>query len=282
MSTFMQLAVIFWVILICQSGVYSVSVQEETNHLMNHQQSLNWLSFVKESTAETTHLTTNVNDKCDRALIIEWKISDILSSDLAEFKQSIAEIAAKTLSPNEVIFLKAFPEAVYEEMFLMPCIPLFSNGLEAVNWNLVEETIASTIKQFYLTDLSKFGDAIKPLLNDLYVYSTIKDKETQAILGFMIASITPALPFGEIKLINMIVSSEEENKGLEKLLFSSMFDVVPQTKRIFCFARPTNTSQLSLYHELGFTKDLYPIEDPNHKINSKYLTTLEYLSTSEE
>lgn len=243
---------------------------------MIHQQSLAWISHVKESTAEKTHLIVDVKDAYDRALIIEWKISDILSPDLAEFKQSIAEMASKTLAPNEVIFLSAFPEAVYEEMFLMPCIPLFSNGLEAVNWDLVEETITSTIKQFYLTDLSKFGDAIKPLLNDLYLFSTIKDKETQTILGFMIASITPSLPFGEVKLINMIVQAEEQNKGLEKLLFSSIFEVVPQIKRIFCFARPTHTSQLSLYQELGFTKDLQPIEDPNHKINSKYLTTMHY------
>lgn len=282
MAAFKWASAICWLLLISGS-VWASSISqtlEEKNHTMDItdiQKTFEWLTFVKESTVAKTPCNFEVKDELNRSILIEWKASDILSPDLAEFKQSIANIAAKTLAPTEVLFLKAFPKALSHEMFLKPCIPLFANGLEKVNWVLVEETIESSIKQFYLADLSKFGmEMIKPLLNDVYLFSTIKDKETHTILGFMICSITPALPNGDVKLINLVVVDEEQNKGLEKLLLSSIFTIIPQIKRIFCFARPTNTSALTLYQNLGFTKDLYSPEDPNHKVDMNYLIRLQY------
>lgn len=245
--------------------------------MMSEQKSLEWLTVVKETAAAKTFCIKDAKDQLNRSVIIEWKTSDILSPDLAAFKKGIADIAAKTIAPTEAVFLKAFPEALSSEMFLNPCTPLFANGLDAVDWTAVEATIESTIKQFYLTDLSKFGaDMLKPLLNDIYLFSTLKDKETNSTLGFMICGITPALPYGEIKLINMVVVEEEQNKGLEGLLISSILNVIPQTKKIFCFVRPTNVSALAQYQDLGFTKDLHPIEDPNHKVNMDYLIRLQY------
>jgi len=44
-------------------------------------------------------------------------------------------------------------------------------------WWIIVRIKAATIKQFYLTDLSQFGsDIMRPLLNDLYIFLTVKDK----------------------------------------------------------------------------------------------------------
>ena len=241
---------------------------EEKNAMIN--KTVEWLSCVKQSIPESFAIQ-------DGDLRIEWKSSGILSEELASFKQSIADIAARHLAPIEVTFLKAYPDAVHHEMFLQPCSPLFAEGLEKVDWSLVEQTIQNTIKQFYLADLSKFGAAmIEPLLNDVYLFATLKNKENE-ILGFMLCSVTPALVEGDVKLINFLVIDQERNRGLGKLLFSSLFKVLPEIKRVFCFARPTNASGLELYESLGFTTNLPPIEDPNHKVNTNYLTQLQYL-----
>jgi len=252
-------------------------VIEKDGCTMNELDLLTWLASVKKTTGDQIHIIFENEDLLNRSVIIEWKATDILSSDLVEFKKNISEIAAKAQAPSEVEFLQIFPEAVSHEMFLKPCIPLFKNGYEAVNWKEVEETIEATIKQFYLTDLSQFGsDMIKPLLNDLYIFLTVKDKATHKILGFMINAITPALPYGSLKLISMGVVNEEQDKGLESLLISSLFKIVPRVEQLFCFVRPTNTSALHLYHELGFVEDLQPVEDPNHKVNMDYLIRLQY------
>ena len=63
---------------------------------------------------------------------------------------------------------------------------------------------------------------------------------------------------------------------------SSIFKLLPQTKRIFFFVRPTSKSALRTYHALGFTEDMDIILDPNHQVNTQYLTPLEYKVRSSE
>jgi ribosomal protein S18 acetylase RimI-like enzyme len=233
-----------------------------------------WLSYVKKAT--TTHGQIESKNEPGETFILEWRKTDILSPDLAAFKKTICELASKELSPIELEFLRTYPDAVKSELFLRSCAPFLEKGLEAADWRKVEEQIQATIQQFYLTDLSKFGpEVIKPLMDDIYFFATIKEKEEGQILGFLIFSVTPALPQGNIKVINLLARSSEKGRGLEKILMSLIFTLIPKTKRIFLFLRPTHESALQLYHSLGFTKDPNPFQDPLHKINTAYLIPLE-------
>ena len=89
-------------------------------------------------------------------------------------------------------------------------------------------------------------------------------------------AITPALNSGDIKVINIAISPAEKENGLDQLLMSSIFNIVPQVKRLFLFSRPTNSSALETYRSCGFTQDLNFVQDPNHKVNLEYLIPLEY------
>jgi len=243
--------------------------------ISDQEESFEWLSYVKERSAETKKFTTK--DKSARPIILEWIKTDIQSSTLAAFKKNICELACQVLAPIEVEFLKTYPHAVSQELFLKPCKPFFEQGLEAVDWQSVKEKIQSTMRQFYLTDLSSFGAAvIKPLLDDVYFLVALKDKESETLLGFTMLAVTPALPFGNVKIINIALIPEEKDSGLEQLLMSSIFTIIPQVKRIFLFIRPTNDTALKAYQNWGFVQDPNPIQDPNHQVNREYLTFLEY------
>lgn len=240
------------------------------------QASLEWISCAKQISPTTRNFT--IKDKYGKSIILEWEKTDIQSPNLTEFKKTVCELAAQTLAPTEALFLQQYPEAVDQELFLKPCLSLFENGLENVDWNLVEETIQSTIKQFYLSDLSSFDPAIiKPLLEDVYFLVKIKEgSESQQLLGFAMFAITPALPFGNVKLINIAVLPEEKDRGLNQLLLSTVFNILPQTKSIFLYIRPTNNSSLKEFRSCGFALEIIPKEDPNHKVNMEYLILLEY------
>jgi len=206
-------------------------------------------------------------------MILQWKKADILSKDLADFKIRISELACNTLVPKEVKFLQAYPQAVTHEMFLRPCAPLFEKGKEKVDWSKVSETIHSTMKQFYLADISAFGESVlKPLMQDAYYLVSIKEKEE--LLGFAMFAVTPALPPGYVKLINLVVLPKV--KELDKLLIHSIFKILPDAKTLFLYTRPTNTEDIHNYLTWGFTKDAIPVNDPNHKVNNDYLLYLEY------
>ncbi len=236
-----------------------------------------WLSYVNQKLVAHKTGKFIAKDKFDKPVILEWKVTDIQSTDLATFKKSICDLACQSLAPIEVQFLQAHPHAVSEELFLKPCAPFFENGLESVDWELVKQKIESTMRQFYLTDLSSFGAAvIKPLLDDVYFLVTVKDESSEQLLGFTMLAITPALPFGHVKVINIALIPELKESGLDQLLMSSIFNIIPDVKRIFMFARPTNGSALETYRSWGFTQDPSPVQDPNHTVNLEHLTLLEY------
>lgn len=234
-----------------------------------------WLAHIKRTTPEKGVLATQ--DEQGNSILIDWKRADILSPHLAYFKKNTSELASEEIALAELEFLRAYPKASSQELFLKPCEPLLKDGVGSANWAEIEEKIRVTIVQFYSADLSKFGsEIIKPLMDDLYFFGTVKDKEEDPVCGFFIFAITPALPFGNIKVINLVVRSQERDRGLEKAMLRTIFEVIPQTSRIFLFVRPTNVVALEMYKDLGFVANFESFLDPNHKVNTDYLTPLEF------
>ena len=117
---------------------------------------------------------------------------------------------------------------------------------------------------------------IKPLLNDIYFCATISNPYEKEPLGFLLFSITPALPFGDVKVINFFMKDHDPNSELQNILLGLVFKILPQTKRIFLFVRPTDSAALEMYAAMGFEKDENPFQDPSHKINHQYLASLDY------
>ena len=228
-----------------------------------------WLAHIQKTTSACGQIDTK--DVFGKSLVIEWKSTDILSPDLAPFKATVSDLASEERGLIQGQFLRIHLDAASSELFLKPCAPLLEEGLKSVNWEIIHDKIQATIKQFYLTDLSKFPqEVIKPLMDDIYFFATIKNKEDDHLCGFIMFSVTPALPFGTIKVINLLVHSKECHRGLEKALINSITQLIPETTKIALFVRPTNESAIQTYHSLGFFEDPFPFQDPKHKINANY------------
>lgn len=234
---------------------------------------MEWLTYAKTASAVDGKVLA-IDEKGQR-LVLEWKRADILSQDLAAFKKNLSSLAAEKLSKTELAFLKANPEAASSELFLRSCKSLLES--DNVDWHAIQEIIKTSVKQFYLADLSKFGpDIIKPLLDDIYFCVTTRFLDEKEPVGFLLFSITPALPFGDVKVINFFMREDNSSADLKNILMGMIFKILPQTKRIFLFARPTDLAALEMYATMGFEKDESPFQDPNHKINYQYLIPLEY------
>ncbi|MCE2982596.1 MAG: hypothetical protein LW832_03415 [Parachlamydia sp.] len=236
---------------------------------------MDWLAYAK--TASTSDGKAYLVNENGHSFILEWKRSNILSPSLATFKKDLSDLAAEKLSESELAFLKANPEAASSELFLRACKPLLNKGAENTDWCAVQEAIKASVKQFYLADLSKFDpDMIKPLLNDIYFCATIRNPDEKESLGFLLFSITPTFPFGDVKVINFFMKEHNQNSELQNILMSLVFKILPQTKRIFLFAWPTDSTTLKMYAAMGFERDENPFQDPSHKINDQYLISLDY------
>lgn len=236
---------------------------------------MEWLAYAK--TASAMNGRASATDEKGQAFVLEWKKADILSSDLSAFKKDLSDLAAEKLSRSELAFLKKNPEAASGELFLRACKPLLDNGIENADWHAIQETIKATVKQFYLADLSTFeSDIIKPLLNDVYFCAIARRPDENEPSGFLLFSITPALPYGDVKIINFFMREDNPSADQRNILMGMVFKILPQTKRIFLFVRPTDSAALEMYASMGFERDENPFQDPIHKINHPYLASLDY------
>jgi ribosomal protein S18 acetylase RimI-like enzyme len=108
-------------------------------------------------------------------VLVQWGVADITSPALAVFKREICEFASGLTAQTEGAFARVHPEAVAQEHFLAACAPLFAHGVEKVDWQVVQETIKRTVREFYLMDIAQFGEAVlKPLRDDLWFFATIR------------------------------------------------------------------------------------------------------------
>lgn len=72
----------------------------------------------------------------------------------------------------------------------------------------------------------------------------------------------------------LCVKPSEQNRGLGKLLMSSIFKIAPDIRRIFLCTRPTNVNALKAYQAWGFVPDLQPI--PEASLNMAHWEFMEY------
>ena len=236
---------------------------------MNNLQSLKWIDFANEVSVQDSNLIVN-NDQ-GHPFILEWMKGNILCPELTLFKKELVEFSVTKLTLSELKFLKENPESASSEVFLMSSQAYLQNGTTTADWDAISDSIKTSITQFYLADLSIYKEALKPLLNDIYFFAKIKSNKGEP-QGFLLFSVTPHLPFGDVKVVNFFVKS---NLNLEKMLMNLVLKILPLTKRIFLFVRPTNESSLKMYASLDFKIDENPVQDPNHKINNNYIC-LEY------
>jgi ribosomal protein S18 acetylase RimI-like enzyme len=216
-------------------------------------------------------------DKAGAPVVLEWIETDILSPDYAAGMKSIADIASQAFAAVELQFLREHPEAVQQDEYLKQYLPFFENGPEAVDWKLVEGKIQSNLKQMHELDFSSYGpDVLKPFINDVYFFVVIKDHATEAPLGYINFSIAPGYAQGDIKVTGIGIKPSEQNRGLGKLLMSSIFNIAPQIKRIFLCTRITNENAFRAYRSWGFVPDLNPIEEPNFKMIREHWNYMEY------
>jgi ribosomal protein S18 acetylase RimI-like enzyme len=238
---------------------------------------LNQSKWIKMENNQKSSGTFLAKDKLGTPVILEWIKTDIQSPDYVARMKNIAEIAAQAFTSVELQFLRKHPEAVMQDEYLQQYIPFFDKGLEIIDWRSVENKLQSNLRQMHEMDLSSYGpDVLKPYTNDIYFFVTIKDQETETPLGYINYSIAPEYAHGDIKVTGIGIAPSAQNRGLGKLLMSSIFNITSHVKRIFLSTRITNENALRAYCSWGFAQDINPMQEPNLKIIKEHWNYLEY------
>ena len=217
----------------------------------------------------------NAHDKNGKAVILAWQKTTLFSPEFATAMKKVWPIARDAYTTVEMQFLQAYPEVVGTEDYFKPFEPLFKNGISAVDWSKAEEIMQTLLKSHFIFDASTLGtDIIAQYTKDICYVVTIKDPQTNTLLGFITFMKRASYAPGDIKVMSFAVDQKQQKRGLGKLLMSSILAILPQIKRIFLCTRVTNETALKAYRTWGLTTDEHPIMD--HAFNLKHWTFLEY------
>jgi GNAT superfamily N-acetyltransferase len=217
-------------------------------------------------------------DKTGRPVILEWLKTDMASLEYVTTMKSVLDIACPTYTKVEVEFLRAHPEVVGKEDYFKPFEPLFKDGVASVDWHLVEQKMQEILTSMFIIDVSVYSDDMKKKLSTVeQFFISVKDEKTGTLLGFVQFLITPEYAEGDIKGIAFAVRPEVQNRGLGKLLVSSILKILPDLKRIFLCTRITNIIAQKAYYNWGFTNEIDPvIEEHRYTFNVNHWIFLEY------
>lgn len=242
------------------------------------QKSSAWLNHVNEITAEKPSGVFQAKDKHGRHVGLEWIKTDLISPEYAAAMKSAWLIACPTYTKVETQFLRAHPEVVGGDAFFKPFEPLFQAGIENVDWLKAEEKMQEVLKAIFLWDSSTCSDEMKKTLtNSAHIFVTVKDKDSNVMLGFISFLVIPEYAAGDVKCIAFAVKPEEQNRGLGRLLMSSILNIIPELKRIFLCTRVTNTTAQNAYYNWGFITDNNPvIEEHDYTFNLNHWIFMEY------
>ena len=222
-------------------------------------------------------------DKSGEQVILEWIKTDMASLEYEKAMKSVWDIACPTYTKVEVDFLRVHPEVVGKEDYFKPFEPLFKNGTSNIAWPLVEEKMQEILKPVFVFDALAFDEDLKKrfyLAEHFFV--SVKNEKSDELLGFISFLIIPEYVVGDVKCIAFAVKPEEQNRGLGKLLMSSICKIIPDLKRIFLCTRTTNIIAQKAYFNWGFIKyqvnaDINPVfEEHDYTFNLNHWIFLEY------
>jgi len=250
----------FFVVLVI---ICSITISTERNKTMNDCPAL------KES---GSFLTT---DKLGSPIILEWKKTTIVSTDFANTMGKMWDFACDAYTPVEMQFLKAFPEVVQTEAYFKPFESLFANDVTNVSWNAATKIMESILQNHFVFDPAKFPEQVIAMFSqDSCFVIVATDKRTDKPIGFITFLIRANYPADNVKVMSFAVATTEQNRGIGKLLMSSIFKIIPSIKRIFLCTRITNINALQAYHSWGFVADENPLMD--HPFNVAHWSFMEY------
>jgi GNAT superfamily N-acetyltransferase len=223
------------------------------------------------------------HDKYGTLVTIEWQADGMFAKRTLEKMTTLWECAKLAYVPIEMNFLKAFPEVVGMEPYYKPFEHLFEQGIDMVNWNQAQTIMEGMLERHFVIDASHIPQAVlETYAHDCSIIITVKNEQTQELLGFMTFMIRKDYPAGTVKAIAAGVLPSEQTRGLGKLMMASLCNIMPTIKRIFLTTRITNTQALRAYESWGFVQDANPQQDQQHMFNLNHWVFMDYDATRKD
>lgn len=241
---------------------------------MERKNSPTWITRVNEEFASIKAGKFIAKNTAGESVSMVWEKIDPCSEKFTQVIQSCHEILAQTYTQVELKFAQKFPEIASQEYFLKSLAPLFADT-QNIDWTNVESQIKAVFMDFFAkTDFAKFSDP-----NDVCLLVIAKNKATGVPLGLIQFLVNSEYAPNSVKACYYGIDATAQGKGLEQLLMSTIFRILPITKRIFLHTRATNEAAINMYTTWGFAKFSESLENwPDFEYVAERSSLLQALS----
>lgn len=174
---------------------------------------------------------------------LEWEWIAGNDPRLTEKIRELSDIFTHAYTQQELEFARACPDEVQDEYFLKPLAPLVKTG----DWIAIEREIQTIFQRYFATtDFAAYSAD-----DDRHLFVIAKDKTGKQI-GAIQFLVTAQDPIGTVKAA-MFGVLPGAGSGLEILLMSAIFRLLPETKRLYLHTRKTAVQAIERYRSWGFT-----------------------------
>ena len=219
--------------------------------------------------------TLTTTDKTNASITITWFKTNLCEQPFADAMRVLWPLAHKAYLPVEMDFLKAHPTVVGQEPSLNAFEPLFAHGPSNVDWAAAEALMTKQLERLFVFDPANFSPAIiAHFAQDSAFVVTATDSQTNLQLGLISFMVRISYPANTVKVMSFAVAADHQNRGIGKLLMSSVFAFLPDTTTLFLHTRVTNQNAIRAYRNWGFVDDHNPIMD--HQFNLAHWIFLTY------
>ena len=189
-----------------------------------------------------------VKNEQETEYFIEWEKYSALSEEFADRMKENSKLGIESFKEVELDFLKQNPKAVDED----PNLALFKE----LEGEKLEDAIHTRLEKLFCFSPSTASEQIKSYLANFYYYFiTIKEKNSEKVIGFTTLYFTKDNPEKEFKITSLSVKKEKRKQGIATLLINSLSKIGMEIKKLSVSTRVSNDIALKAYTKWGFQLD---------------------------
>lgn len=217
--------------------------------------STRWLTHINSIMAKKSSGMYQAHDNLGTSITVEWYLTHLMTPEYVALSAQVSDLAIDLLANVELQFVRSFPESVdTDPIFFEALEPLFSHGVQAVDWHVVEQKIRDQIKGYFIYDFEITDELVQFYSDRFACFVMAKDSRTNELLGYITYEAQPDCSYGMLRLTGIAVKPSMQKRGLGKLLLHSIVTIIPNVKDIYVATRVTNAAALAAYSAWGFVR----------------------------
>lgn len=227
-------------ILLAPCTIIMVSTQGMDNFVLQIPHS-GWVQEVESS----KHVGCFVaRDRNGIEVVIDGEKLSANSAIVATCLQALSSMYAEVMSVQNISFVRSHPW-----MLLMPTLWLLLGAML-----LHGRSYRDVLHDCYIENIEEIYASTYQGTAYLVVVRDPLQKGADALLGSVMFVINDIDAYGDVQLWHLIIKASAQERDLSKILMASIFNFLPQTKRILLNVNRGHAKTIASYESAGFKK----------------------------